>query len=380
MDLDQDDEDMVEAGKTFTIVQSKHPEDDYEPDVDVEMGVPEPNPAPNAANEPGPAMPSLVENADGFRHGDVRQITNKEYHANALHGVGANRQRIWKRADAAIPQQQSITDIETDCPDSKCATVEDFEQYIAYSTAHYERLTEYYGQRFNKLRFNQFRGRQRAIVEAASIFFNNSKKYGDPDNVTPRAKRNKNKRKRRFNPARPHNPALDGHVGYPRAARVDPPEGAHVVYPPGDEVQNPRDPDRWRRERRSTPNGVRTIIAFGDGTFNTNMPGHLPSSCKKILKQLRHIERRVGPEVLIICMIGERHTSSMCSSTHPHCRARFERPFHSDNSPKPVNFLHRVRICETCGTRWHRDVNSARLIRYLFTYMQAHGDERPAAF
>ena len=340
-----------------------------------------------------PPMLTIVNVQSVFpepRRGEVRRVTGKEYHANALHGIGANRQRIWKQQEAAHAANQghlSITQIETACPESKVGTPALFSLYIEYTALHYQRLTGYYDERFNKLRFNQYRGEQRAINEAANIFFNTSKKYGDPDRVLNHAHRRKSKKKRkRVKRPRDHplNPAMNGSVGYPRLTRrpnrQPGADDGHVAFPADPHGQHPPNPNHVQREHHSTPLGARTIIAFGDGTFDTNMKGHLPSSCKKILKELNRRAKILGPDRLVICMIGERHTSSMCSASRPQCRWRFFEDYNWHNSPRAFNFLYRVRSCETCGTRWHRDVNSARLIRYLFTYMQAHGDERPAAF
>ena len=315
--------------------------------------------------------------------GEVRRVSGKEYHANALHGIGAQRQRKWKQQDAVHAANHghlSITQIETDCPDSKVATPALFSLYIQYTGLHYQRLTGYYNERFNKLKLKQYRGRQRAIVEAANIFFNTSKKYGDPDHVLNHAHRRKSKRKRKRDKNRAHDAAMDGRVGYPRSNLNAPHQAARPRVFPRGPAPNPPNPNHEHEPRHSTPLGVRTIIAFGDGSFDPSMAGNLPSAYKKILKELRRRERILGPDRLVICMIGERHTSSMCSASRPECRWRFYEDYNHDNAPEAFNFLYRVRICNTCGTRWHRDVNSARLIRFLFTYMQAHGDERPAAF
>jgi hypothetical protein len=332
-------------------------------------------------------------------HSDIRKFSAKEYFALSGAGVAQNRQRRAKQANEAWCEAQqpallSITEIETTCPDSKVSTCAEFILYASHMHTHYDHLRQYYGRglgagapgplNFTKARFNLYTGKQRAMQEAVNMLFNCSKKYGDPDRVRTHNQRrpNKQKRKRRkLHPGVPQDEPMRGKRGYPRLVNVRVPPVVPLNEPPVPQqppVQHAEGFEKWRPVRRSTAAGVRTIIAYGDASFD-NLPGNLPGGFKKYLKQLKRRARQLGPERLLLVPIGENHTSCMCSKANPVCRARFAH-FDPANVLVAGNFLYRVRTCETCGSWFQRDVGSCRLIGYLFLFMQRHGNMRPQAF
>jgi hypothetical protein len=106
-----------------------------------------------------------------------------------------------------------------------------------------------------------------------------------------------------------------------------------------------------------------TIIAFGDGDFNTSF-GFRKASPKATLvsKRLSTVHEQN------VSMVNEFNTSKVCSKC-----LLFEKLIDLKNNKNVNN--HFVRSCPTCFTIWNRDVNSSRNMIELFLH-----EDRPKCF
>ncbi|KAI3631857.1 hypothetical protein MIR68_010330 [Amoeboaphelidium protococcarum] len=102
-----------------------------------------------------------------------------------------------------------------------------------------------------------------------------------------------------------------------------------------------------------------TIIAYGAGNFDTASPGYPAIPNKRLFYELKKRCR--------VRLVPEYRTSQRCSNCE--CELVQSR-------------IWRIKHCpnNNCLTIWHRDVNAARNIRYIFLARNRGGGERPVPF
>lgn len=101
-----------------------------------------------------------------------------------------------------------------------------------------------------------------------------------------------------------------------------------------------------------------TVVVYGGGSFDHASCGHPATPNKQLLKELKARCRvRLCPEF---------RTSKLCSN----CEGVLKQ-----------TRVWRIKQCENiCLTTWHRDVNAARNIRYIWIYRNEHRGDRPFPF
>ncbi|KAI3652982.1 hypothetical protein MP228_002407 [Amoeboaphelidium protococcarum] len=102
-----------------------------------------------------------------------------------------------------------------------------------------------------------------------------------------------------------------------------------------------------------------TIIAYGAGNFDTASPGYPATPNKRLFYELKKRCR--------VRLVPEYRTSQRCSN------CEFE---------LGQSRVWRIKHCSNnnCLAIWHRDVNAARNIRYIFLARNRDGGERPVPF
>ncbi|KAI3636969.1 hypothetical protein MIR68_005236 [Amoeboaphelidium protococcarum] len=102
-----------------------------------------------------------------------------------------------------------------------------------------------------------------------------------------------------------------------------------------------------------------TIIAYGAGNFVTASPGYPATPDKRLFYELK---KRSG-----VCLVHEFQTSQKCSNCE--CELGQSRVW-------------RIKHCanNNCLAIWHRVVNAARNIHYIFLARNRDGGERPVPF
>ena len=98
-----------------------------------------------------------------------------------------------------------------------------------------------------------------------------------------------------------------------------------------------------------------TIIAYGNGNFNTSF-GHHKASPKATL-----ISKKCKELGMKVEMINEFNTSKICSK----CILTKLTDLASEN----IKSHHFVRFCSKCQTVWQRDINSARHMGYIYMHL-----------
>lgn len=117
---------------------------------------------------------------------EIRRVSRKEYSAF----IGSkNRTRALQKMKKA----NGIEQIESRFPTCKTASVNIYNEYVAYTFQHMDILFAFYSSQHAKTRFQNLQGRQRAQEELANIIINGGKKY----NAEKRKNRSKNRKKRK---------------------------------------------------------------------------------------------------------------------------------------------------------------------------------------
>jgi hypothetical protein len=107
-----------------------------------------------------------------------------------------------------------------------------------------------------------------------------------------------------------------------------------------------------------------TIVAYGDGSFDSNMKGHCPAPVRRFRTHLVRLAR--DPSVpLVVLHMSEHRTSKLCSACHKEMESwtlRGENRARADETRRR-HIEHSVRQC-SCGRVWNRDINAARNMAY----------------
>lgn len=130
----------------------------------------------------------------------IRKLSTTEYYS-----MSGSPNRTKKEDDLKITQ--GLKELETSIPTPKTSIVVNYATYIQYMMMHMATFFNFYSFRTASIRWNNYRGRQCALDEAANILINGGKKY----NARKRKKTKSNRRKRkkmtnRQNPGNPHLP------------------------------------------------------------------------------------------------------------------------------------------------------------------------------
>ena len=251
-----------------------------------------------------------VDGNDNAAH-EVRRTSTREFYHMSGWNRATQQGSKWKKENPAIQA------IENGMPSPKTASTAVLDRFIAYVLQHYRELVAFYDDRWAKLRFQRFRGRQKALAEVCRRFTIGSKKYG--------------------------------------AHRLDPQRSLDPEPPPN--------PVKWKRAMPHDE-AKRTVVAFGDATFSPTMKGKMAGVSRIVFRALRHQER-LGHLVLV--KVPEFRSSKVCSK----CQTL---------TLVPGSSLHAVLKCKNCATVWNRDVNAARNLRFIASHMSKNGNNVPEIF
>jgi hypothetical protein len=220
---------------------------------------------------------------------EIRRTSTREFY----HMSGWNRAREieegWKRE--AGPELRVMLD---HMPSAKTASVSAFDGYIRYVLLEYKKIVRFYDERWRILRFQRYRGRQKALSEVCRRFTKGSKKYP------------------------PSDPSM-------------------LLNSPVSDSRK-----KWKR-REAHEDDRRAVVAFGDGMFSPTMKGKRAGVSRLLFRALcRH--DRLGHLTLV--KVPEFRSSRVCSRcqelTLDHVR---------DEASRDAS-LHAVLRCKSCDTVW----------------------------
>jgi hypothetical protein len=131
----------------------------------------------------------------------------------------------------------------------------------------------------------------------------------------------------------------------------------------------------------------KVVVAFGDARFPSTMRGVRAVPVKRFRKQL--------PRYVTVVPVSEMRTSRVCSKgcgwdDEPTTREEWKKRkkeydlinMRSERRACgcPGAGVHAIVICPHCNMTWHRDVNAARNIAYMFWWQRTHAGEMPPRF
>ncbi|KAI3662498.1 hypothetical protein MP638_003638 [Amoeboaphelidium occidentale] len=112
--------------------------------------------------------------------------------------------------------------------------------------------------------------------------------------------------------------------------------------------------------KRIKRRGKKVFVAFGGGKFSSCSRGHAPIPKVGFYKALK--QRKIPCRY-----VWEYNTSKICAKCF---------------TVLPKGRKWRLKICSkiTCGRYWNRDVNAAKDMKFVFTFMNKNNGERPEQF
>ncbi|CEP17611.1 hypothetical protein [Parasitella parasitica] len=229
-----------------------------------------------------------------------------------------------------LKNEAGITPIKTDIPTAKTCLAAVYHTYAAYMLLHRQALLDFYGFQRAKVRFYLYQGRQKAPQIMVNMLVNGGKKY----NRRQRSKKKKRaKQKKRLK----------------KQNRVIPPTTAK--------------PAKFHQYTNKVP-----LIVFGSGMFgkdSVKLKGN-KTGVTDIL--WRAIKKREKEGDLLAITIDEFKTSRICYRCY-------------EDSLKKVDNVKGVSVlgCENCKTLWQRDVNAAKNMLLISSYIWNDHD-RPFMF
>ena len=164
--------------------------------------------------------------------------------------------------------------------------------------------------------------KQKGTQEIVKRLFDNSKKYGTSSTVD--------------------------------AKKQNPKKSKHVPMPP-------TDPSPSSQRKR--------IIAFGYGSFGSSMKGKRAAPTRCITEEIKR-KCKQSNEGTEFIYVDEYLTSQICNK----CKSKQLNNISIIGSKRKV---YSVLKCESCGTVWNCDVNSALNINGIFVYKSKHDNESP---
>ena len=116
----------------------------------------------------------------------------------------------------------------------------------------------------------------------------------------------------------------------------------------------------------------RQIIAFENGSFCSSMKGKRAAPTRHITEEIKR-KCKQSNEGTEFIYVDEYLTSQICNK----CKSKQLNNISIIGSKRRV---YSVLKCESCGTVWNRDVNSALKISGIFVYKSNHDNESPPPF
>ncbi|KAG2179812.1 hypothetical protein INT43_003595 [Umbelopsis isabellina] len=200
-----------------------------------------------------------------------------------------------------------------------------FNEALRYIFRNFEAMKGYYTTGLKKLKYHNYRNKQKALTEMCKRLFTGSRKYQEGNLDIQQANLQK------WKPLAPSDNA--------------------------GEAERP------------------TVVAFGSATL-VGLRGNVPSPTKifrkALLNYVKSTRRNLPCSRKYVVMIDEYFTSQIC----PRCytRSTFNQ---CDNSNMKI---HPVLNCRTCNTRWNRDHMARLNLRSILLYMAANNNNRPEEF
>ena len=264
--------------------------------------------------DPGITDVFVAADGNGNESHEIRRTSTREfYHISGWNKARGIEER-WRRE--ASPELQVLL---KNMPSAKTASVTKFDDFIRYVLRGYTELVRFYDDKWRRLRFQRYRGRQKALAEVCKRFTTGSKKYST-------------------------------------SVPFDLPD------PPG--------PHRGWKRQKPHEEPKRTVVAFGDGMFSMTMKGKRAGVSRLLFRALRHHDR-LGHLTLV--KVPEFNSSRVCSR----CQ---ELSLDHVCDEASGDSLHAVLRCKSCDTVWNRDVNAARNIRHIALHMATNENEVPKVF
>lgn len=259
----------------------------------------------------------------------VRRCSTKEYYD--LTGSTKYAIKLQK-----LKNEAGITLIETNTPTAKTCLASVYDTYVTYMLLHRQVLFNFYGYQKAKDRFYLYQGRQKAPQIMVNMLVNGSKKY----NKRRRSKKKKKEKKKRNRQRKQQDTVIPQTVAKKKWR-----------------------PAKFEQDMRKVP-----LIIFGDGMFgkdSVKLKGNRTGVTGVLWRAIKKREREGD---LLAITIDEFKTSRICYKCY-------------DDSLGKVDNVRGVGVlgCKNCQTLWQRDVNAAKNMQLISSYIW-NGLDRPIMF
>ncbi|ORE10450.1 hypothetical protein BCV72DRAFT_313669 [Rhizopus microsporus var. microsporus] len=259
---------------------------------------------------------STIFTVDSTEHERIRTTSLEEYYHLCDCNLATRRRKEHQKCH--LDEFKYISELLT----LKTANLTSFLLAASTRLQNYQRIHNYccQGKWPQRLKFKTYINKQKETQAIVKRLFDNSKKYDKSSTV---GAKNQNKSK-------------------------------HVPLPPADL------PSFSQRKR---------IIAFGNGSFGSNMKGKRAAPIRRITEEIKR-KFKQSNEGTEFVSVDEYLTSQICNK----CKSKQLNNISITGSKRR---LHSVPKCESYGTVWNRDVNSVLNIYGIFVYKSEHDNEIP---
>ncbi|CEG76575.1 hypothetical protein RMATCC62417_11459 [Rhizopus microsporus] len=263
-----------------------------------------------------PGISTIFTEVDSTEHERTRATSLEEYYHLCGYNLATRRRK--EHQECHLDKFKYISEL----PTLKTANLTSFLLAASIRLQNYQRIYNYYCQDkwSQKLKLKTYINKQKGTQEIVKGLFDNSKKYDKSSTV---GVRNQNKSK-------------------------------HIHLPPADL------PSSSQRKQ---------IIAFGNGSFCSSMKGKRAASTKRITEEIKRKCKQSNGGTEFVS-VDEYLTSQIYNK----CKSKQLNNISIIGSKRRV---HSVLKCESYGTVWNRDVNSALNIYGIFVYKSKHDNESP---
>jgi hypothetical protein len=257
-----------------------------------------------------------ADNDTSERHRVRKTSTNEYYQLAGFKKAMITRAKFGRTS----PNERAII---AAAPTMKTSSIGRFITAATYIFNNFSNITNFYdlNLRFNKLKFQTYIKKQKALSEMAKRLITGSSKYRPPGYVIENSAK-------KWKQLAPHD----------------------------------------KPEESTRP----IIIAFGAAKFG-KLRGNVTAPTKVFKESLaRYVKERNKRVPTYIVMVDEFLTSQIC----PRCNTRTTENEKNEYGSK----AHPVLKCKTCDTRWNRDHMASTNIRSIFLHMAMNNNNRPDNF
>jgi hypothetical protein len=273
--------------------------------------------------DPGVRDVFVASDGDELARHRIRKTSTSEYYQMA----GFNSAKI--KRSKYDRSHRDARNVVAQTPSTKTTDRDQFNAALQYIFRNFDALRDYYTDVQRKLKFQNYRQRQKAMNEMCKRLFSGNSKY------QPECADIQQQNLQKWKPLSPR----DG------------------------------------QDERTRP----VVVAFGAAKFG-NLRGNVSAPTKlfkaALLNHVKKLKRNIqrndlhGPKYVV--MIDEYFTSQIC----PLCKTRTT----SNEVDADDQKIHSVHNCDSCHTRRNRDHMASMNIRNIFLYMANNNDKRPEIF